>query len=109
MRAFWSLLLAASCAWSSGCGSSESTKPPVDLVKEKTVSTNAELKKRLEDIAVSGASGSGLMGIKESIDQAVRNADAKLADELTKDVNLLSQTTDPAEIKTIATRMASKL
>ena len=81
----------------------------VDPVKEKTASSNAELKKRLEDVAASGTSGSGLMGIKESIDQAVRPTNAKLADDLTKDFNALSQVSDPAEIKTIATRMAGKL
>jgi hypothetical protein len=80
-----------------------------DPTQEKTVSSNAELKKRLEDVAESGTSGSGLMGIKESIDQAVRPTNAKLADDLTKEFNLLSQTSDPMQIKTIATRMASKL
>ncbi len=109
MRAFWSLLLVGSCVWSIGCGSAATVQSSVDPVKEKTVASNAELKKRLEEVAASGSGGSGLMGLKESIDQAVRGANAKLADDLTKDLDLLSQAGDPAEIKTIATRMAGKL
>ena len=109
MRAFWSLFVVSSCLWSIGCGTADSVSSNVDPAAQKTVSSNAELKKRLEDVAASGTGGSGLMGIKESIDQAVRPANGKLADDLTNEFNLLSQASDPAEIKTIATRMAGKL
>ena len=107
MRLFWNLILLSSCVWSIGCGTPVASN--VDPGKEKIVSSNADLKKRLQDVAASGTSGSGLMGIKESIEQAVRSSNSKLADDLIKDFNLLSQTTDAAEIKTIATRMAEKL
>jgi hypothetical protein len=63
----------------------------------------------LQGIAESGSAGSGLMGLKESIDKAIRPADAKLADELMKDYEQLSQTQDPQKIKDIAGRMAGKL
>ena len=71
--------------------------------------TKEELKKMLQDLAQSGAGGSALMGVKESIDKAVRPTDAKLADDLTKDFTDLSGVQDPAKIKEIATRMAGKL
>ncbi len=92
-----------------GCGSSlppPSTKNPVD---EKTVGAKEDLKKMLQSIADSGAGGSAMMGVKESIDKAVRPSDAKLADDLTKDFDALSSTRDAAKIKEIATRMAGKL
>ncbi len=109
MRALGCLLVMSCCLWSIGCGATTPELSSVDPVKEKTSTSNAELKKRLEDVAATGTSGSGLMGIKESIDQAVRPTNAKLADDLTNDFNVLSQVSDPVEIKTIATRMASKL
>ena len=93
----------------SGCGQSE---PPVNTknpVEDKTVGAKEELKKMLQDLAQSGAGGSALMGVKESIDKAVRPTDAKLADDLTKDFTDLSGVQDPAKIKEIATRMAGKL
>ena len=93
----------------SGCGQSEppvNTKSPVD---EKTVGAKDDLKKMLQSIAESGAGGSALMGVKESIDKAVRPSDAKLADDLMKDFTEISGVQDPAKIKEIATRMAGKL
>ena len=93
----------------SGCGQSE---PPVNTknpVEDKTVGAKEDLKKMLQDLAQSGAGGSALMGVKESIDKAVRQTDAKLADDLTKDFTDLSGVQDPAKIKEIATRMAGKL
>lgn len=109
MRLLWNLTLVSLCLWASGCGTKAPVTESVDPVKEKTAASSADLKKRLEEVAASGTSGSGLIGIKESIDQAVRPSNAKLADELTKEFDLLSQTSEPAEIKTIATRMAGKL
>lgn len=111
MRGIWSLVLMSSCLCSIGCGGGPEpvVKTTEDAVKEKTATSTADLKKRLEEVAASGISGSGLMGLNESIDKVVRPTDAKLADALATDFNLLTQTTDPAEIKTIATRMASKL
>ena len=93
----------------SGCGQSE---PPVNTknpVEDKTVGAKEDLKKMLQDLAQSGAGGSALMGVKESIDKAVRPSDVKLADDLTKDFADLSGVQDPAKIKEIATRMAGKL
>lgn len=92
-----------------GCG--PSTPPPnqSNPVEDKTVSAKEDVKKMLQGIAESGSAGSGLMGLKESIDKAIRPADAKLADELMKDYEQLSQTQDPQKIKDIAGRMAGKL
>lgn len=109
MRLFWNLFLVGWCVWSIGCGGTTSAPEIVDPANTQTVSSSAELKKLLQDVAASGTGGSGLSGIKESIDQAVRPGNAKLADDLTNDFNLLSQTSDPEEIKTIATRMADRL
>lgn len=92
-----------------GCGQSmpaPSTKNPVD---EKIVGAKEDLKKMLQSIADSGVGGSAMMGVKESIDKAVRPSDAKLADDLTKDFGELSKTQNAAKIKEIATRMAGKL
>lgn len=109
MRLFWNLILVCVSVWAIGCSAGAPVTESVDPVKENTAASSADLRKRLEDVAASGTSGSGLVGIKESIDQAVRPSSSKLADELVKEFNLLSQTSDPAQIKTIATRMANKL
>ena len=92
-----------------GCGQSAPAPNTKDPAAEKTVGAKEDLKKVLQSIAESGSGGSGLMGIKESIDKAVRPSDAKLADDLTKDFGELSGTQDAAKIKEVATRMAGKL
>lgn len=95
-----------------GCGgSSESTTETsaADLAKGQTSASTAELKVKLQEIASSGAGGSSTMGIKETVDQVVRPTNAKLADELSKDLEMLSRSSDTAEIKALATKMASKL
>ncbi len=109
MRGFFRLVVVAMSISAFGCGGSPAPQPPVDSAKERQVNSTAELKKRLEEMAASGSGGSAVLGLKESIDQTIRSSNAKLADELMKDVELLQSTTDPAEIKTIATRMAGKL
>lgn len=92
-----------------GCGQSDPAPNTKNLAEEKTVGAKDDLKKMLQSIAESGSGGSGLMGVKESIDKAVRPSDAKLADDLTKDFGELSSTQDAAKIKEVATRMAGKL
>lgn len=92
-----------------GCGSSAPMPNTKNPVEDKIVGAKEDLKKVLQSIAESGSGGSGLMGVKESIDKAVRPSDAKLADDLTKDFGELSTTQDAAKIKEIATRMAGKL
>lgn len=111
MRGFFRLVVVAMSISAFGCGGGGSSAPqtPVDSAKERQVNSTADLKKRLEEMAASGSGGSAVLGLKESIDQSVRSSNANLADELMKDVELLQNTTDPAEIKTIATRMAGKL
>ena len=92
-----------------GCGQSDPAPNMKNPVEDKTVGAKEDLKKLLQSIAESGSGGSGLMGVKESIDKAVRPSDTKLADDLTKDFGELSSTQDAAKIKEVATRMAGKL
>lgn len=93
-----------------GCGeTAPSATAPVDSEKARAVSSTADLKKRLEEMAQSGSGGSAALGLTESINQNVRPTNAKLADELAKDVESLVKTQDAAEIKTIIARMVSKL
>ena len=92
-----------------GCGTSE---PPVNTknpVEEKLAAGKEDLKKMLQSIADSGSGGSGLMGVKESIEKTIRPSDAKLADDLIKDFDQLSSVQDPGKIKEIAGRMVGKL
>ena len=110
MRRLSQLLVVVVCISAFGCGEpTVAPTAPVDSGKERAVSSTADLKKRLEEMAASGSGGSAVLGLKESIDQALRTSNAKLADELMKDVELLQHAQDPAEVKTIATRMAGKL
>lgn len=112
MKSWLATSLVVFCIFTSGCGGGASQPPAKsteDQLKEKTSASTADLKKRLEDVAASGSGGSGLLGIKESIEQTVRPTNAALATELLTDYGLLSQTSDPATIKTIATQMAGKI
>lgn len=105
-------VLMLGCLTAVGCGgSSESVTEvsPADLAKSQMSASTAELKLKLQGIASSGAGGSATMGIKETLEQVVRPANTKLADELSKDLEMLSRSSDTAEIKALATRMASKL
>ena len=92
-----------------GCGPDAPPPNTKNPIEEKTVAAKEDLKKMLQSIAESGSGGSGLMGVKESIDKSVRPSDAKLADDLMKDYDQLSSTQDSGKIKEIATRMAGKL
>ena len=92
-----------------GCGDSSPPPNKTNPTEEKTVGAKEDLKKMLQSIADSGFGGSALMGVKESIDKAVRPSDAKLADDLTKDFAELTGTQDAAKIKEVANRMAGKL
>lgn len=95
-----------------GCGGSSDSATEattVDPAKAQLSASTGELKTKLQEIASTGAGGSSTMGIKESIDQIVRPTNGKLADELAKDLQVLSSSSDAAEIKAVATKMASKL
>ena len=109
MKKWISAALLALSVFMVGCGDSTpapNTKNPVDA---KIVGSKEDVKKMLQGIADSGSAGSGLMGVKESIDKAIRPSDAKLADDLMKDFDQLMQTQDPTKVKEIAGRMAGKL
>lgn len=95
--------------FTAGCGGSTPPPSTTSPVEEKIVGAKEDVKKMLQGIAESGSGGSGLMGVKESIEKAIRPSDAKLADDLMKDFDQLSQTQDPQKVKEIATRMAGKL
>ncbi len=109
MRGIALAIVVVTCLSGFGCGGKPSPGPSEDSAKLRAVSSTADLKKRLEEMASTGSGGSAVLGLKESIDQTLRSSNPKLADELMKDVQLLEQTQDPAEIKTITTRMAGKM
>lgn len=91
----------------SGCGGGG--MPPGPTTQEVLkVSGKADLKKRLESVAESGAGGSGLAGISDSINE-LKATDSALAEALMKDYHALEQATQPNQIKPIAKRMAEKL
>ncbi len=95
--------------FTTGCGGGTPPPSTTNPVEEKIVGAKEDVKKMLQGIAESGSAGSGLMGVKESIEKAIRPSDAKLADELMKDYELLSKTQDAQKVKEIAGRMAGKL
>jgi hypothetical protein len=66
-----------------------------------------ELKKRLEELAVTGAYGSALEGLSESIDKLVEDPEKKKS--LLQDAAALNAAQSEEQVKPIAKRMAEKL
>lgn len=84
-----------------GC-SGPSTPPSPPAPDQPVLSSNAELKQRLEYIATSGVGGSALGGLREAVEKV---GDASLV----KDLGELEQAQDPERLKAIAKRMVDKL
>jgi hypothetical protein len=100
-----------------GCGAGgpdaatiEANKKNLDLESKNKVNSTEELKKKLNQIAETGAGnmGSGMAGLRSSI-EGLRASNAALADSLMADLSTLEQARDSADIKRIASQMAAKL
>ena len=108
MRHIYLALVLLSCCLF-GCGNPHGDAPPsgpnVDLNEQAKVDSPAEIKKMLEAIAESGEGGSGLVGLRPSIE----GLSSPNKEELLADLDKLEAATDPEEVKKIATRMAGKL
>jgi len=70
-------------------------------------SSEADLKARLKNISETGDGGSALMGLSESIEANVTNAEIKAA--LLRDAHQLDTLSDPEKIKLVAKGMFEKL
>lgn len=86
-----------------GCGGEKKTsvKPPVS-----PAATTA--KAALQEIAQSGERGSGMMTLRESLEQ-LKQTDAAKGSALLSDLNALEKATDAAAVKAQAKAMADKL
>src|SRR5262249_31646914 len=100
------LVLSLALGLVAGCEGKGPDNPPI---KPPEYNTSSDLKTRLEEMAKTGIGGSGAMGMKESIDKAIRPTNAALADDLQNDLDELTKTTDVDQVKAIATRMIGKL
>lgn len=103
------LTLSASLSGIAGCGGGgggSGTSVPVE--QANTTTSKSELKARLSEIATTGAAGSSLAGMKESI-EALKATDGPLAEGLLADLAKLETTTNETQIKSIAKEMAAKL
>lgn len=85
-----------------GCSNPPAPGTVVTPIDQQEVSGNAELKSRLESIAETGMTGSGLAGLREAIE---KGGDAGLL----ADYQRLEAAATPEEAKTIAASMAGKL
>lgn len=92
-----------------GCGSSDSQseEPSASVEELAAVESQAELKSLLQSVADSGEGGSALAGVGTSIESLPLDEARKQS--LLKDFEQLNSETDPAKIKSIASRMASSL
>lgn len=94
----------------SGCGGGDDaagTEPTLSVEEQAAVNSQAELKSLLQSVANSGEGGSALAGVGSSIESlSISDADKQ---KLLKDYEELNSATDPEKVKSIATKMASKL
>jgi len=100
-----------------GCGAGgpdsatiEANKKAADLEANRKAGSQEELKKKLTEMAETGAggSGSGLAGLRSSI-EGLRASNPAVADALLADLNQLQGARSPEEIKAIAAQMAARL
>lgn len=106
-RALALALLMSSVGFATGCGSSQSTAPSLSPEQLNAANSREELK-RLQDIASSGAAGSALAGMKGGI-EALKATDEKLATTLLADYEKLEKANGPAQVKSLAKKMADSL
>lgn len=98
-----SLVLLGTCLIA-GCGSGGA--PAGTSSPEPTVTSEAELKTRLQYIADSGQAGSGLAGLPEAIGKV---SDSAKRDALMAEYAKLEKAGSPTAIKKIAADMLAKL
>lgn len=91
-----------------GCGDAASNQPSVNVEEAAKPSSKDELKKRLEEIAVSGEGGSAAVGLRPFLDD-LRATDAGTADKLLKDLDQLESATNPDKARAIAKRMVGAI
>ena len=100
-----------------GCGSGgpdaatiEANKKAADLEANRKAGSQEELKKKLTEMAETGAggTGSGLAGLRSSI-ESLRSTNPALADALMADFNQLGGARSPEEVKAIAAQMVARL
>ena len=95
----------SSVGFATGCGSSQSTAPSLSPEQLNAANSREELKKRLQDIASSGAAGSALAGMKGGI-EALKATDEKLATTLLADYEKLEKANGPAqELGTVESKL----
>lgn len=93
----------------SGCGGDggESAESVLSVEEQAAVESQAELKVLLQTIATTGEGGSAIAGIGSSIENLTID-DAK-KQSLMKGYEYLNNVTDPNQVKSVATQMASQL
>lgn len=104
-----SVILTLFLSFVAGCGSADSQgeEPSATVEELAAVESQEELKRLLQSVADSGEGGSALAGVATSI-ETLSLEDAQ-KQSLQKDFEQLNSETDPAKVKSIATRMVSKL
>jgi hypothetical protein len=88
----------------------EANKKALDLESNRKVNSTEELKKTLTKMAETGegGSGSGLAGLRTSIEN-VRSSNPAVADALLQDLAALQNAKGNDEVKSIAAQMAARL
>ena len=92
-----------------GCGQEGVVPAPADtpVTTEVAIPTD-QLKTTLEEIAKTGEAGSAAAGLRPGI-EALKAKDAAKGAALLQDLEQLEASTSPAQIKTIAKKMADQL
>jgi len=104
---FPGLLIALSLALP-GCGGPATSENAPDVKADRPLGSTDELKKLLEEIANTGATGSAAAGLRPSIEELQKTNSAK-GNALMKDLNQLEQAENSEQVKAIAKRMAAQL
>ena len=99
----WALVCAVALVWASGCGRRASGPSDQPGAVAPTVSSDDELRNRLQGIADSGFAGSALGGLPEFIEKHAKQK------ELMAEFKKLQAATTPDQIKAAAKAMLGKL
>lgn len=92
-----------------GCGQGGVVPPPGDTaVESETALPTDQLKATLEEIAKTGEAGSSAAGLRPAL-EAMKGKDAAKGAALLKDLSQLESSTNPAQVKSIAKKMAGQL
>ena len=91
-----------------GCGGAEVKIVDQSSSAAHAVSGKDQLKARLTEIANSGSGGSAVSGMQDGLMELKKTDDA-LATQLLKDLSVLENLQEAAEIKALAAKMADKL